>query len=81
MQPTIQSIAELRLIDLVLDPQAYQDTLITAAHLGQLDPAAVDHLLRLLPQAINQLDAVGDVYGALALAGVHDQLMPIPVLG
>lgn len=79
MNPTIQSITDLRLIDLVLDPQVYHDTLIMAAHLGQLAPTVVDHLLRLLPQAIDQLDAVGDLYGALALAGVYDQLMPIPV--
>ncbi len=69
-----QSAADVQVFDLVLDPFVYRDTLATPASMGLLDSHAVHHLVEVLPLAIAQLDAVGEEYGAIALAGLQDKL-------
>jgi hypothetical protein len=66
---------QVQVVDLVLDPFGYQDTLRTCVQQGQLNGKTLAHLEQVLPLAIAQLDAVGDIYGALALEALHDQLM------
>lgn len=66
--------------DLVLDPFAYSDRLAPRLRAGLLDHDEADHLACVLPTAIAQLDAVGDAYGAIALACLYEQLAHLPVL-
>jgi hypothetical protein len=65
---------ELRAIDLVLDPFGYEDVLGMQIRAAQLEDETVNQLTAALPQAIAQLDAIGDLHGSLALAGLYDQL-------
>jgi hypothetical protein len=74
MKQAIGSTIEVQVTDLVLDPFWYHDTLSARASLDQLAGDAIDHLATLLPVAVAQLDAIGDAYGSLALAGLYTQL-------
>jgi hypothetical protein len=74
MNQTIGPSIELRVSDLVLDPFRYQDALSRQARSGQLQGATIKHLAAVLPQAVAQLDAIGDTYGSLALTKLYDQL-------
>lgn len=74
MKQIIKSPAEVQVIDLVLDPFAYYDALIASLCPDERGSTALEHLANILPAAIAQLDAVGDVYGALALVGLSVQL-------
>ncbi len=60
--------------DLVLDPFTYSDALAPLVREGRLAHTAADHLTATLPAAIAQLDALGDAYGAIALASLYEQL-------
>ena len=62
------------MIDLVIDPLAYYDALAASIYQCLCDEPSTEHLSSVLPAAIAQLDAVGDEYGALALAGLSAQL-------
>jgi hypothetical protein len=68
---------EIRVTDLVLDPFRYHDALSAQASLGQLECVTIEHLARVLPVAVAQLDAIGDAYGTIALAKLYDQLFHI----
>lgn len=72
MSPTTQPAP--RVSDLVLDPFAYSEALAPLVREGRLPQAEADSLARALPTAIAQLDALGDAYGAIALAGLFEQL-------
>jgi hypothetical protein len=74
MKQAIGSTIEVQVTDLVLDPFSYHDILSARASLGQLEGDAINHLATLLPVAVAQLDAIGDPYGSLALAGLYNQL-------
>jgi hypothetical protein len=80
MNQTIGHPIELQVTDLVLDPFRYQDTLSRQARSDQLEGETIQHLATLLPLAIAQLDAIGDPYGSLALAGLYNQLMRLETL-
>jgi hypothetical protein len=71
----IKPAADIQVIDLVLDPFIYYDALIASIRQAQQDSDAIDHLAVMLSAAIAQLDAIGDTYGALALIGLHTQLI------
>jgi hypothetical protein len=75
MNPTIGPAIDVQVIDLVLNPFSYYDTLSTQASLGQLEGAAIYHLAAVLSVAVAQLDAIGDPYGSMALAKLYDQLI------
>lgn len=60
--------------ELVLDPFTYSDLLAPLLREGLLAHAEADRLAAALPTAIAQLDALGDAYGAIALAGLYAQL-------
>lgn len=60
--------------DLVLDPFAQSDTLGHAMRQGLLADEAAEELAHILPTAIAQLEAIGDAYGAIALATLSEQL-------
>lgn len=70
----IKPAAEVQVVDLVLDPFTYHDAMVASVSQGQLDSDAIDSLTAVLPIAIAQLDAIGDLHGALALAGLYDRL-------
>jgi hypothetical protein len=74
MKQTLPSITNLQVSDLVIDPYFYREALSVAVRHERLPHAALDHLGVLLPLAVAQLDAVGDLYGALSLAGLLNQL-------
>jgi hypothetical protein len=80
MNQTIGHSIELHIIDLVLDPFRYQDALSRQARSGQLEGETIQQLTTVLPMAIAQLDAIGDLYGSLALAGLYDQLTRLETL-
>lgn len=63
-----------RVSDLVLDPFAYSEALTPLVREGRLAHAEADRLAAALPTAIAQLDALGDAYGAIALASLYEQL-------
>ncbi|HMQ33068.1 MAG TPA: hypothetical protein PKD53_20220 [Chloroflexaceae bacterium] len=63
-----------RVSDLVLDPFVYSDALAPLVREGRLAHEAADRLAAALPAAIAQLDALGDAYGAIALASLYEQL-------
>lgn len=69
-----------RVSDLVLEPFAYSDSLRALVRGGRLSHDAVDHLCAALPTAIAQLEALGDAYGAIALAGLYEQLADQPIV-
>lgn len=60
--------------DLVLDPYTQYETLSHSLRVGALELHQADYLATVLPQAVNQLDAIGDLHGALALATLQDEL-------
>lgn len=60
--------------DLVLDPFLYSDLIGPLVREGLLPTNEADHLAGVLPAAIAQLDALGDAYGAIALAAIYAQL-------
>lgn len=60
--------------ELVLEPFVYSDLLAPLLREGLLPNAEADRLAAALPTAIAQLDALGDAYGAIALAGLFAQL-------
>jgi hypothetical protein len=72
MTPTTQPAP--RVSDLVLDPFAYSEALAPLVREGRLPHAEADHLAWALHAAIAQLEAVGDAYGAIALAHLYEQL-------
>jgi hypothetical protein len=74
MKQTLRPITTLQVSDLVIDPYFYRDALGIAVRHERLPSAALEHLGTLLPLAVAQLDAVGDSYGALSLAGLLKQL-------
>jgi hypothetical protein len=74
MTQAIGHSIKLQIIDLVLDPFRYQDALSREVRSGQLEGEIIQQLATVLPVAIAQLDAIGDMYGSLALAGLYDQL-------
>ena len=74
MYRTIRPAIDVQVIDLVLDPLAYRDALRAPLTQGRLDDDAINHLAKVLPAAVAQLDAIGDEYGTLALAGLFHQL-------
>jgi hypothetical protein len=74
MNQTIGHSIELQVTDLVLDPFEYQDALGRQVRSGELEGETIEQLATMLPVAIAQLDAIGDTYGSLALAGLYDQL-------
>jgi hypothetical protein len=80
MSQIVRPTSEIQVVDLVLDPFMYREALIAPMREGQLDGAALDHLNEVLPLAIAQLDALGDVYGALALAGLESELTGLEAL-
>lgn len=80
MRPFVRPTAEVQVVDLVLDPFMYREALIRPIREGQLDGESLDHLAAVLPAAIAQLDALGDVYGAIALAGLQNQLTGLEAL-
>jgi hypothetical protein len=80
MHQIINPAIELQVIDFVLDPFKYQEALSTCAKLGQLAGETINHLAMVLPLAVAQLDAIGDVYGGLALARLRDQLTQLESL-
>src|SRR5947207_3078935 len=71
MDQIIKPAADVQVIDLVVDPFTYHDALIAYVSKAQQDSHAIDHLASVLLVAIAQLDAVGDAYGAVALAGLY----------
>jgi hypothetical protein len=75
MRRFVQIAGHPQVVDLVLDPFSYEDVLGAQAERGQLNSMIITHLAQVLPLAIAQLDAVGDVYGALALEGLQSQLV------
>lgn len=72
-------LTDVRVVDLVLDPSTYYDLLIDTLHQGWLDTDAAACLVKILPVAIAQLDAIGDAYGALALSGLYTRLGQLTV--
>jgi hypothetical protein len=80
MNQTIGDSIELQVTDLVLDPFRYQDALSGRARSDQLEGETIQHLTTLLPVAIAQLDAIGDLYGSWALAGLYNQLIRLETL-
>lgn len=74
MKQTLPPIINLQVSDLVIDPYFYREALTVAVRHERLPNAALEHLGALLPLAVAQLDAVGDLYGALTLAGLLNQL-------
>lgn len=80
MDYVIKPTQELHVSDLVIDPFEYAEALAPVVRRSLLASEAADHLAQLLPLAIAQLDAVGDVYGALALAGLYAQMEPLHAL-
>lgn len=75
MELELKSPRTVQVLDLVLEPYTYHDALLHLARHDDLDCDDADHLAAVLPRAIAQLDAVGDLYGALALDNVLDRLM------
>jgi hypothetical protein len=80
MNQTIGRSIELQVSDLVLDPFQYQEALSRQARSGQLEGETIEHLATVLPVAIAQLDAIGDSYGSLALAGLYNQLTRLEIV-
>ena len=74
MYRTIRPAIDVQVSDLVLDPFAYRDALRAPVSQGRLDDDAIGHLAKVLPAAVAQLDAIGDEYGTIALAGLYHQL-------
>gem|GEM_PF-1445973 len=80
MDQIVRPTMEVQVVDLVLDPMLYREALIVPLREGQIDGLSLDHLAAVLPAAIAQLDALGDVYGAIALAGLHNELTGLEAL-
>lgn len=80
MELFVRPTAEIQVVDLVLDPFMYREALTAPLRGGYIDSAALDHLGAVLPLAIAQLDALGDVHGAIALAGLESQLTGLEAL-
>lgn len=60
--------------ELVLEPFVYSDIFGPLVREGLLTHGESEHLAEVLTPAIAQLDALGDEYGAIALAGLYEQL-------
>lgn len=75
MQQELKSAREVQVLDLVLEPYDYRDALLASVRGDDLHCEDADHLAAVLPRAIAQLDAVGDLYGAMALDELFDQVM------
>lgn len=80
MDQVMRLAGAVQVVDLVLDPFNYRDVIGTFLDQDRLNGAVVEHLARVLPLAIAQLDAVGDAYGALALEELRCQLVRPAVL-
>lgn len=68
-----------RVSDLVLEPFTYSEALTPLVREGRLPHDEADRLAAALPTAIAQLDALGDPYGAIALAHLLEQLADLNV--
>lgn len=80
MELFVRPMAEIQVVDLVLDPFLYREALTEPMREGFVDSLSLDHLAEVLPLAIAQLDALGDVHGAIALAGLESQLTELEAL-
>jgi hypothetical protein len=76
---TTQPMSTPRVSDLVLDPFVYSDALAPLVREGRLAGEAASSLVATLPAAIAQLDALGDAYGAIALASLYEQLASLHI--
>lgn len=79
MDQTRKPTQAVQIIDLVLEPYRYHDALVSSARRDDLGHDDAEHLAALLPLAIAQLEAVGDEYGVMALAGLYDELLRLPL--
>jgi hypothetical protein len=66
--------------DLVLDPLDYSEALRGPVLRGSLAGKDAVRLALILPVAIAQLDAIGDSYGALALANLYKRIVRLHTL-
>lgn len=79
LQQHVGETTDLQLVDFVLDPFACCEALTTPVRQGRLSGETIEQLALVLPQAIAQLDAIGDLHGALALAELYDRLSQHPI--
>lgn len=79
MSQMFTTVATPRVSDLVLEPFAYSDALLSPALQGDLPDEMAERLSMILPVAIAQLEALGDAYGAIALASLYEQIESLQV--
>lgn len=74
MSHTFTATSTPRVSDLVLEPFGYSDALRGPVQQGSLPDEVAERLSTVLPVAIAQLEALGDAYGAIALATLYEQI-------
>ncbi|NTU84001.1 MAG: hypothetical protein HGA45_32295 [Chloroflexales bacterium] len=74
MNQTVSVTTAPQVSDLVLDPFVYSEALRGPVLRGSLPDDEAERLSTVLPVAIAQLDAIGDAYGAIALATLYEQI-------
>lgn len=80
MTQTQSQPTQPQVVDLVLEPFAEREALTNLLRQGLLPVAAAEQLVPRLLQAIAQLEAIGDLHGAVALSELLHQLAPLHAL-